>query len=80
MCARISRRTPELRESSASSRSSGSRADRQSELIQFQCGLNYRLTKKIDIGATYNTSAKFSDFNNDAYFNNIYMATVRATF
>jgi hypothetical protein len=59
---------------------SGSAPDRQSEVIRFECGLNYKLTKKIDIGATYNTSSKFSDFSNDAYYNNIYLATLRASF
>ncbi|MDO8525675.1 MAG: outer membrane beta-barrel protein [Candidatus Omnitrophota bacterium] len=54
--------------------------NKDSEVMTLECGLNYKLTKIIDLNATYNTSAKFSDFSDDQYFANIYTVSIRAMF
>lgn len=59
---------------------SGAGQDKMSSVIGFDCGINYKLTKMIDIGATYDTNAKFSDFGDDEYFVNHYLLTIRASF
>ncbi len=59
---------------------SGAGSNRMSGSIIFGCGITYKLMKMVDIGATYNTNAKFSDFDDDAYFVNHYLLTIRAAF
>ncbi len=59
---------------------SGAGSDRMNSTIIFECGITYKLMKMVDIGATYNTNAKFSDFDDDSYFVNHYLLTIRAAF
>ena len=56
------------------------KSDKRSDVIGFGCDLNYKLTKIIDITATYNMNTKISDFSDDEYLSNHYLLTVRAAF